>query len=88
MTEVYLYHNGDIKIERKGDVKFTPSKFYGSDANGKYNAYRCLHGEEDYYVRRLIRERIKELLDEVDKLMYEHDYFCYLREKVYNGEVK
>lgn len=88
MTEVYLYHNGDIKITRKGDVEFTPSKFYGWDANGGYNAYRCETGGEDYYVRRLIRERIQEILTKVDKLMNEYDKFYCLLEKVYNEEIE
>lgn len=88
MTEVYLYRNGDIKIERKGDVEFTSSKFCGCDANGMYDAYRCTQGNEDYFVRRLLCERIQEILEEVNELMNEHDKFDCLLTKVYHGEVE
>lgn len=67
MVKVLLYNNGDVEIEPTESNQLTQHMYFGNE-KGHGDVYYCKKGMEEFYLKRMLSKRKKELAKQVKEL--------------------
>lgn len=81
MVKVYLYENGNYKVENIQSY-YATQKLFGSDNKGSYEAYYCLKNKWKVYLLKLINTEKIEIDKEIARLKNQKQQMEKLREKL------